>query len=134
MFGEMIIGPSIRFRPDIELNSEDDLLLSIVVPAYNEERRLPDTLEKIRSHLAAQSFRWEAIVVDDGSGDESAAIVEQMVARDGRFRLIRNPHAGKGYAVRTGILAARGRSDLHGRCGPFHADVRDKQVPSTSAK
>ncbi len=94
--------------PDIELNSEDDILLSIVVPAYNEERRLPDTLEQIRSHLAAQSFRWEAIVVDDGSGDESAAIVEQMVARDGRFRLIRNPHAGKGYAVRTGILAARG--------------------------
>ena len=116
------------------MNSEDDLLLSIVVPAYNEERRLPDTLEQIRSHLAAQSFRWEAIVVDDGSGDESAAIVEQMVARDGRFRLIRNPHAGKGYAVRTGILAARGNLIFMADADLSNADVRDKQVPSASPK
>lgn len=90
------------------MNSEDHPLLSIVVPAYNEERRLPDTLEQIRSHLANQDFQWEAIIVDDGSADDSATIVERMTARDDRFRLIRNPHAGKGYAVRTGMLEAKG--------------------------
>ena len=90
------------------MNSEGDVLLSIVVPAYNEERRLPGTLEQIRSHLAAQSFGWEAIIVDDGSADESATTVERMTAHDDRFRLIRNPHAGKGYAVRTGVLEAKG--------------------------
>ncbi len=90
------------------MNSEDGVLLSIVVPAYNEERRLPDTLEQIRSHLAEQDFRWEAIVVDDGSIDGSASTVERMTAGDDHFRLIRNPHAGKGYAVRTGVLEARG--------------------------
>ena len=90
------------------MNSEDTLLLSIVVPAYNEARRLPETLEHIRSHLADQGFGWEAIIVDDGSADDSATVVEGMTARDDRFRLIRNPHAGKGYAVRTGVLEAKG--------------------------
>lgn len=90
------------------MNSEDNLLLSIVVPAYNEERRLPITLEQIRSHLETQDFGWEAIIVDDGSADGSATVVERMTARDDRFRLIRNPHAGKGYAVRTGVLEAKG--------------------------
>ncbi len=82
--------------------------LSVVIPAYNEERRLPQTLETIERFLAQQAYDSELIVVDDGSGDRTAAIVESFAATHPRVALIRNDHRGKGYAVRTGMLAARG--------------------------
>ena len=81
--------------------------LSIVIPAFNEERRLPATLDRIlafekRSPIA---FR-EILVVDDGSRDGTAALVQ---ARGGIIRLLSNPgNRGKGYAVRNGMMAAAG--------------------------
>lgn len=82
--------------------------LSVVVPAYNEERRLPQTLETIIAYLNRQAYDSELIVVDDGSADQTARVVESFVASHPRVKLIRNDHRGKGYAVRTGVLAARG--------------------------
>ncbi len=82
--------------------------LSIVVPAYNEERRLPQTLDRIDAYLARQSYTSEMIVVDDGSCDRTAEVVESFQTAHPRVRLIRNDHRGKGYAVRTGMLQARG--------------------------
>ena len=79
--------------------------ISIIIPAYNEEKRLPATLDKIRENLchAAWEF-WEIIVVDDGSRDATAE-----VARRGNVRVLANPgNRGKGYAVRHGMLEARG--------------------------
>ena len=83
-------------------------LLSIVVPAYNEERRLPKTLPRIAAFLQAQGYPGEVIVVDDGSGDSTAKVVADMAAQLPVITLIRNEHRGKGYAVKTGMLAARG--------------------------
>jgi glycosyltransferase involved in cell wall biosynthesis len=82
--------------------------LSVVVPAYNEERRLPQTLQTIADYLARQSYASELIVVDDGSVDRTAQIVAAFCATHPNVKLIRNDHRGKGYAVRTGMLAARG--------------------------
>jgi glycosyltransferase involved in cell wall biosynthesis len=82
----------------------ESLYLSVVIPAYNEERRLPSTLAAILAYLAAQPFRSEVIVVDDGSSDATAAVA----ARPG-IQLLRRDHRGKGFAVREGALAARGR-------------------------
>lgn len=82
---------------------DDTPYLSIVIPAYNEERRLPGTLAAIATYLAAQLFRSEVIVVDDGSSDATAAVA----ARPG-VQLLRCEHRGKGFAVRAGALAARG--------------------------
>jgi dolichyl-phosphate beta-glucosyltransferase len=85
--------------------------LSIVIPAYNEELRLPDTLTAIGKFLrnAAEWSSAEVLVVDDGSCDGTAAVVESYSARDPQVRLLRNPgNRGKGYAVRHGVLAARG--------------------------
>jgi dolichyl-phosphate beta-glucosyltransferase len=82
--------------------------LSIVVPAYNEERRLPETLPRIVDFLRAQTYPCEVIVVDDGSTDGTADVVEGIAAEAPSVRLIKNEHRGKGYAVKTGVLAAGG--------------------------
>ena len=84
-------------------------LLSIVVPAYNEERRLPETLPRIVSFVQAREYEAEVIVVDDGSTDGTAKVVEEIASEAPFVTLIRNEHRGKGYAVRLGVLAARGR-------------------------
>src|SRR6202035_5504892 len=88
---------------------------SIVIPAYNEERRLPSTLDVILAWLDTSSYRdAELLVVDDGSTDATAAIVESRAAGEPRLRLLRNPgNRGKGYAVRHGMLAARGEWVLY---------------------
>jgi dolichyl-phosphate beta-glucosyltransferase len=82
--------------------------LSIVVPAYNEEGRLPQTLPRIVDFLQAQDYDAELIVVDDGSADGTCRIVEDIAATAPFVRLIRNEHRGKGYAVKTGGMAAVG--------------------------
>ena len=82
--------------------------LSVIIPAYNESARIVATLEALSLYLRAQPFTWEVITVDDGSEDDTAAIVEQWSAGKARFKLERIPHAGKGAAVRHGMLAARG--------------------------
>ena len=84
--------------------------LSIVIPAYNEERRLPDTLGRIRMYLEARRLEAEVIVVDDGSSDSTAAVVEQWRAKWASLRLVSNGrNRGKGFSVRHGMLGACGR-------------------------
>nr|HEX4316169.1 dolichyl-phosphate beta-glucosyltransferase [Kofleriaceae bacterium] len=84
--------------------------LSIIVPAYNEEHRLLPTLEKLQAFLVAQPLRYEIVVVDDGSRDGTAALVERTAETMPSLRLVRQtPNRGKGAAVRMGMLAARGQ-------------------------
>jgi dolichyl-phosphate beta-glucosyltransferase len=82
--------------------------ISIVVPVLNEESCIEGFLELVSHHFSARGFSWEIVVVDDGSTDRTAALVEQWIAEDARVRLLRHAHAGKGSAVRHGMLAARG--------------------------
>jgi dolichyl-phosphate beta-glucosyltransferase len=84
------------------------LSLSVVIPAYNEERRLSGTLSTLREFLNQQSWDWEVRVVDDGSRDRTAEIVASASAAEPRLVLQRELHRGKGGAVRSGLLAARG--------------------------
>lgn len=83
-------------------------LLSVVVPAYNEETRLPETLAQILAYLEHQSYTSEVLVADDGSTDGTAALVEQMARAHAGLRLLPLDHRGKGFAVRAGALAAGG--------------------------
>ena len=82
--------------------------LSVVIPAFDEAARIAPTLDKLELFLAAQSFSWEIVVVDDGSSDDTAALVERWAKARDDVRLVRIEHAGKGWAVRTGMLEARG--------------------------
>ena len=84
--------------------------LSVVIPAYNEEARLPGTLARVTEWLAGRAFSFsEIVVVDDGSSDGTAAVIERESCSNPALRLLRNPgNRGKGYAVRHGMLEARG--------------------------
>ena len=76
---------------------------SVVVPAYNAGATLPETLDAV---LAQEYSDWECLVVDDGSTDDTASIVEEYVARDDRFKLIRQQNRGTAGAYLTGVGAA----------------------------
>lgn len=86
----------------------DAITLSIVIPAFNEERRLAATLEALRDHLGRQPWDWEIRVVDDGSRDDTARIADAVAEREPRVVVQREPHRGKGGAVKAGLMAARG--------------------------
>jgi dolichyl-phosphate beta-glucosyltransferase len=90
-----------------------DVWLSVVVPAYNEESRLSATLERMLAYLSAQNHNFEILVVDDGSSDGTAGVVEGVAASRPQVRLLSyQPNRGKGHAVRCGMLRAQGERIL----------------------
>lgn len=84
-------------------------LLSIIIPAYNEERRLPTSLRQIDAFLATQPYAAEVIVVDNASSDRTAECVREFARDHPYVTLLYEPRRGKGAAVRTGMLAGRGQ-------------------------
>jgi dolichyl-phosphate beta-glucosyltransferase len=83
--------------------------LSIVIPAYNEAQRILPYLQSIVAYLGQRGQPYEILVVDDGSQDDTAAIVERLQSQHQAIRLIRLPtNSGKGHAVRTGMQQAQG--------------------------
>src|SRR5256886_7066417 len=87
--------------------------LSIIIPSYNEELRLPATLERIAAYLSTYAREAEVLVVDDGSEDGTAAVAESYRSKILTLRGISNGvNRGKGYSVRNGMQEARGRIAL----------------------
>ncbi|HET6319620.1 MAG TPA: glycosyltransferase, partial [Chloroflexota bacterium] len=82
--------------------------LSLVIPARNEQARLPYTLSEVEKYVCRETIDCEVIVVDSGSRDATSAIVQQASISFPHLRLIRVDRAGKGLAVRTGMLEAQG--------------------------
>jgi glycosyltransferase involved in cell wall biosynthesis len=83
-------------------------LLSIVIPALNEEGRLPGALGTIFRFLETQSYSAEVLVIDNGSTDRTSEIAAEFSRDHPQLRLLRDPRRGKGLALRKGMLAARG--------------------------
>lgn len=82
--------------------------ISIIIPAFNEGLRLGLSQQAVIAYFEANALCYEVIVVDDGSSDDTAAVVERLGQKTGNVRLITSPvNRGKGYAVRIGILSAR---------------------------
>ena len=82
--------------------------LSIVIPAYNEENRLPNTLEQVFHFLAKQPFASEILVVENGSDDRTFEIAQQFADRLQNVRVLRSEQRGKGLAIQHGVMAAVG--------------------------
>lgn len=89
--------------------------LSVIIPAYNEARRLPRTLDDIINYLSGQAYQSEVTVVDDGSSDNTADVVKQRAEGRTGISLLTHPDGrnhGKGAAVKLGMLSAKGRYRL----------------------
>jgi glycosyltransferase involved in cell wall biosynthesis len=82
--------------------------LSLIIPAYNEESRLPTTLQKIDDYLKSQPFSSEVLVIENGSNDRTFSIAQDFVKDHKNFNVQRTAERGKGLAVRQGMLAATG--------------------------
>ncbi len=91
----------------------EQIFLSVVIPAYNEEKRLPHTLKAVVAYLQKQSYTWEVAVVNDGSRDKTVDVVQTMAIMEPRVRLLQyGENKGKGYAVRYGLLHVKGKFRL----------------------
>ena len=86
--------------------------LSVIIPAYNEEARLPDALDEVTAYLDANYPDAELIIASDGSTDDTEAITREFAAQSPRVRLLSLPHRGKGHAVKRGMLEAKGDARL----------------------
>lgn len=82
--------------------------LSVIIPAYNEEKRIGHTVLAVAEYLTKQSYDSEVIVVNNRSKDKTAQIAHQAAKNTSNFRVIDETKPGKGYAVTTGMLAAKG--------------------------
>jgi dolichyl-phosphate beta-glucosyltransferase len=90
---------------------QSQVKLSVVIPAYNEEFRLPKTLSQSLRYLEAQPYRSEVIVVNDGSSDKTESVVRGQSLNSVPLRLLNHPDGanhGKGASVRRGMMEARG--------------------------
>lgn len=86
------------------------MYLSIIIPSYNEEKRIGSTLEKIESYMDRKGFNYEVLVVDDGSTDQTKSVaIESGLAQNGRLGVLRNEeNTGKGFSVKKGVMEANG--------------------------
>ncbi len=82
--------------------------LSIIIPAHNEESRLPRTLEQVFAFLSAQKYSAEVLIVENGSDDGTFNIAQEFARQNKNLHVLRESNRGKGLAVRRGMLEARG--------------------------
>lgn len=91
----------------------NDVYLSVIVPAYNEAERIPKTLRRFQEYLSKQAYAYEIVVVNDGSKDNTIDVVRSMEREIKNLRFIdRKKNCGKGYTVMEGILASHGKIRL----------------------
>lgn len=88
------------------------VFLSVVIPAYNEESRISDTLDRVISFLSGRPYTWQVVVADDGSTDATGYLVGQVAALHSNVLVINLPHRGKGWAVKNAMLEASGQYRL----------------------
>lgn len=87
------------------------LFLSVIIPVFNEEKRLKN-LNKLFVYLKKQKYRWEVIIIDDGSTDKTQKVIKSLKKKL-KFNLIsHHPNKGKGAAIRAGMLSAVGKYRL----------------------
>ena len=85
------------------------MYLSVVIPCYNEEKNLKrGVLDEIEKYLKKQDFSSEVIISDDGSTDGSLKFLDKYIKYHPRFKLLRNRHAGKPYALKAGLKSVKG--------------------------
>lgn len=103
--------------PSVELSpmpaQDPPVFLSIVMPVYNEEHCLAESIRRITAFMTLKNWTWELLIASDGSKDRTDAIAQEAALRDRRVRaLVSEKNLGKGATVRRGVLAASGKNIL----------------------
>ena len=92
---------------------DPDIYLSVIIPAYNEAERLPQTLKRLHEYLTASGFTYEILVVLDGPSDGTREVLQKLLCEIPHLKMIDHPmNRGKGFTVREGMLRAAGRLRL----------------------
>jgi dolichyl-phosphate beta-glucosyltransferase len=116
---------------------DNSLQLSIIIPAFNEARRLPPTVVDMLDFLEGRGDRYEIIIVNDGSSDATSSVVKKLQRLSSKVLLIEQPrNFGKGRAVKTGVLQARGTTILMADADgatPFSEIMRLEQAIANGA-
>lgn len=114
--------------------NNDQIFISIIIPVYNEEKRITSCLDEITSYLKDKEFNHEIIVSDDGSSDETCNIVNKFIEADKSIKLLKDGnHRGKGAAVKKGMLKAQGEFALFMDCDlSVHIKELDKFLEEAS--
>lgn len=103
------------------------MYLSWIIPTHNEERRIVKTLREVDAYLRSRHFEYEILVVDNGSTDRTAAMVNALKSDIRNLKLVRTHKGGKGWAVKMGMLGALGTirlfSDADNSTSPEHFDL-----------
>jgi dolichyl-phosphate beta-glucosyltransferase len=87
-----------------------ELRLSVVIPMYNETSRISDTIPSLLAYFSGQPYKYEFVIVDDGSTDGTAELARKLFAPAENVRVLeKRPNKGKGSAVRAGMLTAKGK-------------------------
>lgn len=86
----------------------DKPFLSVIIPAHNEEHRLPHTIEKLFAYLSSQTYLFDVWIVENGSEDQTLRLAQELVRRYERLHVLHEEARGKGLAVRRGMLTAQG--------------------------
>lgn len=84
--------------------------ISVVISAYNEKANISISITKICTFLNDFMPNYEVLIVDDGSSDNTVEVVENIIKINPKVRLVKNPHKGKGFSIRTGVLEAKASS------------------------
>jgi len=87
--------------------STSNISVSVVIPAYNEELRIRSSLQKVMNFMEENYSDYEVLLVDDGSTDSTLKIGQEFAKSYPKLQVINNPHSGKGFTVKTGILKAK---------------------------
>jgi len=95
------------------VENKEKLFLSVIIPAYNEEKRLPKTLEEIDKYLREQTYNYEILVVNDGSKDRTVEMAKGLISKIKNLKVTGyEKNRGKGFAVRFGMVKAKGKFRL----------------------
>jgi dolichyl-phosphate beta-glucosyltransferase len=96
-----------HYRTSLRPAAREEVQLSIIIPAYNEQARLPRTVLETIRWCSARNMQFELVIADDGSRDETLALARLFEESDARIRVLVCPHMGKGATVRMGVLNAK---------------------------
>ncbi len=107
-----MLALAILFSSASKFATLNQLLLSIIIPAHNEEKRLPPTLEQVFAFLGKQDYEAEVLVIENGSMDQTYELAQSYASQHKNLRVIQEDGRGKGLAVRRGMMEAHGQYRL----------------------